>query len=123
MPVHVRAGSILPVGPDIQYVGEKPSEALTLWIYAGADGSFTLYEDDGLSYAYEKGEYSRITMEWNEQEKTLHLGDREGSFPGMVKERDFHVILVEKDRSRPLDFDATPDHTLHYIGESLNLKL
>ncbi|HVT81047.1 MAG TPA: TIM-barrel domain-containing protein, partial [Phycisphaerae bacterium] len=83
LPLHIRAGSIIPFGPDLQYAAEKKSDPLTLYVYTGTDGKFTLYEDDGLTYACEKGAFSRIPITWNEQTQTLTLSKRQGAFPGM----------------------------------------
>ena len=81
----MRAGSIVPIGPELQYTDEKPADPITLYVYAGADGAFTLYEDDGLTYGYEKGAFARIPLRWNDATKTLTIGKREGSFPGMLQ--------------------------------------
>ena len=91
----VRAGSILPLGPEMQYVGEKSWDHLELRIYPGADGSFTLYEDEGDNYNYEKEVYSTIAFKWNDRSRTLTIGDRQGSYPGMLQNRQFTVILPD----------------------------
>lgn len=123
MPVHVRAGSIVPMGPELQYTDEKPADPIVLWIYAGANGEFTLYEDDGLTYSYEKGAFMRIPLRWNDATRTLTIGKREGSFTGMPKERTFEVVLISKDK--PVGFSFTPktDKTVRYDGASVDLKL
>jgi alpha-D-xyloside xylohydrolase len=123
MPVHVKAGSIVPTGPEIQYTDEKPADPIVLWIYAGADGAFTLYEDDGLTYGYEKGAFSRIPLRWNDAARTLSIGKREGSFEGMLKERTFEIILVAKDKPVGFTFDPRSDKTLHYDGAATEVKL
>jgi alpha-D-xyloside xylohydrolase len=87
----VRAGSILPLGPEMQYVGEKTWESLELRVYPGADAAFTLYEDEGDSYNYEQGTYAAIPMTWNDSKRTLTIGNRTGSFPGMTASRTFTV--------------------------------
>lgn len=92
VPMFVRAGSILPLGPEMQYVGEKPWNNLEIRVYPGANGSFTLYEDEGDSYNYEKGAYSTITFDWNDKSRTLTIGERKGSFPGMLTSRQFTVV-------------------------------
>ncbi len=84
MPLFIRAGSIIPFGPELQYTGEKPADPITLYVYAGADGAFTLYEDDGLTYGYEKGAFARIPIGWDDAAKTLTLGKREGQRLGGV---------------------------------------
>ena len=82
--------------PELQYTDEKPADPITLWVYAGADGAFTLYEDDGLTYGYEKGAFARIPIRWNDATRTLTIGKREGTFPGMQKQRTFEVVLIAK---------------------------
>ena len=93
VPMYVRAGSILPLGPEMQYVGEKAWDNLELRIYPGSNGSFTLYEDEGDGYNYEKGVYSTIAFEWNDKTKTLTIGARQGSYPGMLNDRKFTFVL------------------------------
>ena len=123
MPLHVKAGSIVPTGPEIAYTDEKPADPITLWVYTGADGAFTLYEDDGLTYGYEKGAFARIPITWNEAAHTLTIGKREGAFPGMQKQRTFDVVVVSK--ARPVGFSFTPkaDKSVRYDGGSVDVKL
>ena len=90
-PVYVKAGSIIPFGPDVQYSNEKPWDNLEIKVYTGKDATFTLYEDEGDNYNYEKGEYSTIRMDWNEKSKTLTIGKREGKFKGMLSQRNFTI--------------------------------
>ena len=92
VPMFVRAGSILPLGPEEQYVGEKPWDNLEMRIYPGADGSFTLYEDEGDNYNYEKGYYSTITFTWNDKARTLTIGTRQGGYQGMLLSRKFTIV-------------------------------
>ena len=94
-PMFVRAGSILPLGPEMQYVGEKTWDELELRIYPGADATFTLYEDEGDNYNYEKGKYTTITMQWSDSHRTLTIGERKGSYDGMLTNRTFNVILPD----------------------------
>jgi alpha-D-xyloside xylohydrolase len=105
VPMFVRAGSILPLGPEMEYVGEKVWDNLELRIYPGADGSFTLYEDEGDSYNYEKGVYSTITFSWNDRARTLTIGQRQGSFPGMLQQRQFTIVLPDG-TTRTLSYDG-----------------
>jgi alpha-D-xyloside xylohydrolase len=93
VPMFVRAGSILPLGPEMQYVGEKAWDNLELRIYPGADGSFTLYEDEGDNYNYEKGAYSIIPITWNDRTRTLTIGARKGNYPGMLQSRQFTIVM------------------------------
>lgn len=123
IPLHVKAGSIVPTGPELQYTDEKNADPIVLWVYAGANGEFTLYEDDGLTYGYEKGAFARIPMRWNDTTRTLTLGAREGSFPGMQKERTFHVVLVAKGKPVGFSFDPKADKTVRYDGAAVELKL
>ena len=95
VPMFVRAGSILPLGPEMQWVGEKKWDNLELRIYPGADGIFMLYEDEGDNYSYEKGAYSVIQFSWNDKTHTLTIGDRQGSYPGMLQNRRFAVVLPD----------------------------
>ena len=105
VPMFVRAGSILPLGPEMQYVGEKSWDSLELRVYPGADGSFTLYEDEGDSYNYEKGAYTTITFQWNNKARTLTIGDRQGRYEGMLQNRQFTVVLPDGS-SRQLDYNG-----------------
>jgi len=112
VPMFVRAGSILPLGPEMQYVGEKSWDNLEVRVYPGANGSFTLYEDEGDSYHYEKGVYSIIPFSWNDKSRTLTIGNRQGSYPGMLQQRQFTVV--------------TPDGastTVSYDGNATTVKL
>ena len=111
VPMFVRAGSILPLGPEMQYVGEKAWDHLEIRIYPGADGSFTLYEDEGDNYNYEKGVYATIPFSWNDKTSSLTVGSRQGSYPGMLASRQFTFILP----------DGTSKN-VSYNGESLTIK-
>jgi alpha-D-xyloside xylohydrolase len=122
-PVHVRAGSIVPFGPELAYTGEKPADPITIYVYAGADGSFELYEDDGTSYGYERGEFSRIPLAWNDATRTLRVGAREGSFAGMLGERTIQVVLVAKHKPVGFSFTPKPDVTVKYSGSALDVAV
>lgn len=93
-PVYIREGAIIPQGTQTQSTVEKSDSTLTVSVYAGCDGSFSLYEDDGVSYGYERGEYSRILMSWDDAAKTFTLGEREGSFEGMTEKRPIEIELI-----------------------------
>ena len=95
VPMFVRAGSILPLGPEMQYTGEKPWDNLELRLYPGADGTFNLYEDEGDTYRYEQGVYATIRFDWNDKARTLTIAERQGSYPGMLSSRQFTVILPD----------------------------
>lgn len=123
IPIHVRAGTILPFGPELQYADEKPSDPTTLVIYRGADGNFTLYDDDGRTFGYEKGAFSKIALRWNDASGTLTIGDRAGSYPGMLKERTFHLVVVSSEHPVPFSFDLKPVKTVTYTGRAVTVKL
>jgi alpha-D-xyloside xylohydrolase len=122
IPLYVKGGSILPMGPEIQYTAEKPDGPVTLWVYTGADASFELYEDDGVTYGYEKGAFSTIPISWDEKAATLTIGARTGSYPGMPAAREFRVVFVAKDK--PVGHSATPPAaaTLRYDGAPVSAK-
>ncbi|MBO7116362.1 MAG: DUF5110 domain-containing protein [Prevotella sp.] len=111
VPMFVRAGSILPLGPEMQWVGEKSWDNLELRVYPGADGSFVLYEDEGDNYNYEKGVFSTITFQWNDKSKLLTIGARQGSYPGMLLKRQFTIVLPDGQRQ-----------TVSYEGQQLQVK-
>ncbi len=121
IPLFVRAGSIVPFGPDQQYIGEKNASALTLYVYTGANGRFSLYEDDGVTYGYESSQFSRIPFVWDEATKTLMIERRAGSFPGMIADRTFNVVLVSPDR--PVAYSASPQVTrsVPYRGQPVRV--
>ncbi len=105
VPMFVRTGSILPLGPEMQYVGEKPWDNLEMRIYPGADGQFTLYEDEGDSYNYEKGAYATIDFKWNDRSRTLTIGGQKGSYPGMLQSRKFTLVLPDG-TTKTVDYDG-----------------
>lgn len=123
MPLFVRAGSILPVGPEIEYTGQKPEAPLDIYVYAGADGSFGLYEDEGTNYNYEQGKYSLIPFSWSEKAQELTIGERQGTFPGMVNERVFRIIRISGDRPVPFLSEKAAGETVRYSGEPLTFRL
>ena len=122
IPVFAREGSILPLGPEKQYTGEKPSDPLQLLVYTGADGAFVLYEDDGLTYKYEQGEFSLIPFRWIEKEKTLEIGDRSGAFDGMLRQRTIEVHLVSPGHPCGYKQISRPDTTVSYDGKRITLS-
>ena len=116
MPLYVRAGSIVPVGPDMQWSDEKPADVIDLYVYQGADGEFTLYEDENVNYNYEKGAYSMIGFTYSEADRTLTIAERKGEFPGMLKDRVFNVIPVsEKGTGKAVK--------VSYDGNTMNVVL
>jgi alpha-D-xyloside xylohydrolase len=122
MPIYVRAGSILPMGPVLQYADEKPADPIELRIYRGQSGTFTLYEDDGETTDYEKGQCATIPVAWNEPTGTLTIGERKGTFPGMLRSRKFRIVWVRKDRGTGLESSQTPDEIVSYTGKSVTVR-
>jgi alpha-D-xyloside xylohydrolase len=123
MPLYVKAGSILPIGPKVQYAEEKKWDNLEIRIYPGADGEFTLYEDENDNYNYEKGAYSTITFKWDNEKKTLTIIDRQGSFPGMLTERKFNIIEVAPGTGTGMDTVKTYDKVVTYKGTKVEVNL
>ncbi|TCC93647.1 DUF5110 domain-containing protein [Pedobacter frigiditerrae] len=121
IPLFVKAGSIIPIGPDVQYASEKNWDNLEIRIYEGADGSFTLYEDENDNYNYEKGIYATINFNWNNKTKTLSIADRKGSFPGMLSSRKFKILKVMADQST--ETGVKNDHKeITYMGRRIAVK-
>ncbi|HWF66126.1 MAG TPA: TIM-barrel domain-containing protein [Acidobacteriaceae bacterium] len=123
LPLFVRAGSIVPLGPEIEYTGQKPSDPMDLRVYRGADGSFSLYEDEGDTYGYEKGRYAVIPMHWNDASSTLTLGKRSGTFPGMIAQRKFRVVVVAAGHGIGEEISSHADAEVEYRGEDLDIRL
>ncbi len=123
IPVFVKEGSILPTGPELQYTSEKPADPLTLYVYTGKDASFSLYEDEGTNYNYEKGAFSTIDFSYNEAAKTMTLGSRTGSFEGMLQSRTIRIIVISPKLAKGLNFTQKAMHTLSYTGKELVIKL
>jgi alpha-D-xyloside xylohydrolase len=121
MPVFVKAGSILPFGPDLQYISEKPADVITLYVYTGADGSFQLYEDEGTNYNYEKGAFSQIPINYNETTKTLTIGNRKGAFNGMLQQRKFNIIWITKENKTGIDNQRSIHQTVSYSGNLITV--
>jgi alpha-D-xyloside xylohydrolase len=121
MPLFVKAGSIVPTGPAIQHTGESLNAPLTLNVYTGADGSFEIYEDDGLSYGYEDGQWSRIPVEYDEAAGALTIGARTGSFEGMAEQREINVRWITGPETVPAELDLPADETLDYSGEAISV--
>ena len=94
IPLFVKSGSIIPSGPIMQYSSEKSNETMTVKVYSGQNGFFELYEDEGDNYNYEKGNYSLIPFTWNEKNKTLKIGIRQGTFEGMTEKRTFNISVI-----------------------------
>lgn len=122
LPLFVRPGSIIPMGPFLQYSSEKPADPLELRVYPGANGSFTLYEDEGDSYNYEKGKNATIPIFWNDAKHTLEIGKRKGEFPGMLKERTFNIVWISENRGAGIPSTEKPDAVIHYKGDAVRIS-
>lgn len=122
MPVYVKEGSIVPMGPALQYTSEKLADPITLYLYTGKNADFTLYEDEGNTYNYENGAFSNIVMKYDEVSKTLHIAEREGSFKGMQQSRTFRIIWIDPIHPVKLDFGKEKATIIKYEGKALNLK-
>jgi len=121
LPLFVRAGSIVPLGPEVQWSGENPQGPLTIHVFPGADGAFALYEDQGEDMGYARGEYARIPFQWDDKARQLAIGAREGHFPGMAATRRIGVVVHDEGRG-PV-FEQEPERWLDYSGEAVALKL
>jgi alpha-D-xyloside xylohydrolase len=121
-PLFVRAGSIVPTGPAVEYTGQDPDGAITLLVYAGADGAFDLYEDDGETYAHQGGAFTRIPIRYDDASGTVTIGVREGEYPGMAVRRTFHVRWIAGPSRGAADFDARPDRTVRYAGAEVTVR-
>ena len=123
IPLYIKAGSIIPFGPQVQYATEKKWDELEIRVYPGANGEFVLYEDENDNYNYEKGAYSTLTFSWNDAKKQLSIGERKGSFTGMLPERKFNIVLVTKDRGVGMDKSTKNSKQITYTGKKLEVKL
>jgi alpha-D-xyloside xylohydrolase len=119
----VRAGSIVPFGPELAYTSEVPADPIVSYVYGGANGSFELYEDDGATYDYEDGDFSRIPLTWNDATRTLTIGAREGTFSGMLAERTFQVVLVTTGKAVGFSFTPTADAMATYSGQATDVVI
>lgn len=122
MPLFVKAGSIVPAGPEIQHTGEKAADPITLYVFAGKDATFTLYEDEGVNYNYENGSFSTIEFSYDDAAKSFRIAERKGSFPGMLNERKFEIIWVN-DVTGGIALKSTPSAIVSYSGKAVNVTL
>ncbi len=122
IPLFIREGSIIPTGPDIQYAEQKTDGEITLHVYSGKDGEFSLYEDDGNTNEYQKGAHSMIDFKWDQKSRILTIGKREGDFAGMARERTFRIIMVS--RENPSGFQAAPkeEKSVEYTGKEVEVR-
>jgi alpha-D-xyloside xylohydrolase len=123
LPLFVRAGSIVPLGPDVQYAAEKAADPIELRIYTGADGDFTLYEDENDTYNYEKGAFATIPLHWNDAQHTLSIGARHGNFPGMLDKRTFRVVVVTEKAGVGIGATQTVNETVSYSGQAMEIPM
>jgi alpha-D-xyloside xylohydrolase len=119
MPLFVRSGSILPLGPKIEYAGEDPGGPIELRIYRGADGRFDLYEDAGDGYEYEKGQHSVIPIRWDDRSSSIIIGARQGAYPGMIGRRKFRVVLVGSGHGAGADVTGNWNVEIEYDGKEI----
>ena len=122
MPVFIKAGSILPFGPDVQYSSEKSLNELEIRVYPGANGEFTLYEDEGDNYNYEKGKFSEIKFVYDEATHKLSIAPRKGSFKGMLQNRQFHIVLVDTNSGEG-NLPMKPSTSINYNGKAVTVQL
>jgi alpha-D-xyloside xylohydrolase len=121
MPLYVRSGSIIPIGPEIQFSGDKPDAPVELWVYPGQDGDFTLYEDEGDNYNYERGSFATIHMVWNDSTRQLTLDHRQGSYPGMQASKVFRVVIANGKPFDPLA-EETQAREILYSGRRMAIE-
>jgi alpha-D-xyloside xylohydrolase len=121
LPLYVRAGSILPLGPEMEWSMQKPEDPIELRIYRGANGDFTLYEDENDNYDYEKGVHATIPFHWDDAKQTLTIGDRKGEFPGMLQSRTFQIVFVGENHGTGVAPTDRPDKVVEYSGKQLTV--
>jgi alpha-D-xyloside xylohydrolase len=122
IPLFIREGAIIPFGPEIQYTDEKKPEQITFYLFAGKNGTFTLYEDEGVNYNYEKGAFATIDFRYDDASQTLEIGERQGAFNGMLPERTFHIVCVDKNRPQGVNPDAKGIE-VRYTGQAQRIAL
>ena len=124
IPVFIPEGAILPIGPEMQWSDEKKPELIDLYVYAGKDGSYTLYEDEGTNYNYEKGKYAVIDFKYDDARKQVTIGARKGSFDGMLQKRRFNIILVDQKKQQGVNLAKSPKGmVVKYSGQAMTVKL
>ncbi|MEJ5265262.1 MAG: TIM-barrel domain-containing protein [Bacteroidales bacterium] len=123
MPLYIKAGSILPIGPAVQYANEKRWDNLQIRVYEGADGEFTLYEDEGDNYNYEKGMYATITFKWDDKKKILTIGKRKGEFPDMLVSRTFSIVKVSNKQGIGMQVEENVGKIVRYDGKEVKIVL
>lgn len=121
LPLYVKAGSIVPWGPVVQYADEKKWDNLEIRVYEGANGEFVLYEDENDNYNYKNGVYSTIRFSWNNKKKTLTIEDRKGSFPGMIANRTFNIVFVNSEQGIGAELSVAYDYVVSYSGKKVTI--
>ena len=122
IPVHVRAGTVLPLGPARQYADEPVDAPIEIRVYPGADGQYVLYDDAGEGRAYQRGESSRIPLHWNDAARTLTIGPREGRYEGMPRKLRFRLVVVGPRTGHGLDDGTGAGHTVEYSGKPVRIR-
>jgi alpha-D-xyloside xylohydrolase len=119
MPLYVRSGAIVPMGPDIQFAGEQVNAVLELYIYPGQNGKFTLYDDEGDNFNYEQGAFSMILLSWDDSARRLTVHTRLGGYPDMPTSREFRLIVADNDTYTGI----SEARTLFYDGGEVTIDL
>jgi len=123
MPLYVKAGSIIPMGPVMEYTTEKPADKIELRIYPGANGQFQYYEDENDTYNYEKGKFATFKLSWDDKQHQLTISATKGEFPGMLKQHTFNIVLVNGEHGSGLPVVKKADKTIVYNGKMLKVQL
>lgn len=123
IPLYVKAGSIIPMGPVMEYATEKPASKIELRIYPGADGHFVYYEDENDNYNYEKGKHVTFSLNWNNSRRVLTISAAKGNYQGMIKQHTFNVVLVNGNHGSNMENTTRTDKTVIYIGQALAVTL
>ena len=121
LPLYIRAGSILPLGPEEEWSTQKPADPVELRVYRGSNGDFTLYEDENDNYNYEKGAHSTIPLHWDDAQSTLTIADRKGNFPGMLETRTFRVVFVKENHGAGINPESDADKIVQYSGKRITV--
>jgi alpha-D-xyloside xylohydrolase len=122
LPLYIKAGSIIPMGPKMEYATQRTADTMELRIYPGANGTFKFYEDANDNYNYEKGEYATFNFTWNDANKQLNISARKGSFPGMLQKRIFNIVVVSDTHGIGVN-EEKADKIIKYSGKSIAVKL
>jgi alpha-D-xyloside xylohydrolase len=122
MPVYVKAGSIVPLGPDEEWSTQKPADPIEVRVYPGADGDFTIYEDENDTYHYEKGVYATIPLHWDDKAQALTIGQRKGHFPGMLENRSFRILFVRENHGVGATASDEADKVVQYSGQQVTVS-